>query len=596
VTRARHRKPQPRIGAQAAVTTAIAATALAGTSQIANASVLRSSVTAASATPLTSDPTDYTGQAFDVCTTPSEAVMSAWHADFSGIGIYLGWGNPGTPAGCSSANLTASWVATEAADGWHFIPIYVGSQPSALNYATDAAAFGKADAAAAVAKAQALGLPKGSVLYADIDGSYSSALNTPVWDYASAWTAELHSLGYRSGVYGSGNYTITTMVDNYGSANTPDVLDIADWGHSSTGTQDTYVPNSEWANAQRVIQYAGGADVTVGGYTLDIDQDYMGVGPLHTVQRLAGGVAIETAVAISQSHWKTADDATDPRAQAEAVVLTRSNYYADGLAGSPLAAALKAPMLMTAPSGLNPETGAEIERVLPPGGTVYLLGGVEALTPAVQNTLDDAGYHTVRIAGGTQYETALAIAQQITSSPTRIFVATARNYYDALSAGAAAGSDGNTVIVLSDNDVLPADVEAYIKQNPQATVYGIGGPGYAALQAAHISAHQVVGGTAAGTAVAVAETFYPGASTVGLATMTTYQDALTGGALLATENSPILLTHSTGLDAATGQYLHGNSGSIADLDVFGGPVAIPEGVVNQAATALGGSGEVTVNQ
>lgn len=598
--KARHRKPQPRIGAQAAVGTAIAATALAGTAQAANASSAGQTrgpgVTASAA----ADPTDFTGQAFDTCTTPSEDQMAdlkqsaANPQGFTGAGIYLGWAAGQIPGGCGNQSLTAQWVSDESAAGWKFIPIYVGVQSYTAGFATGAAADGTADAQAAAAEARSLGLPSGAALYADIDGSYAASLSPAVWSYASAWTTELHALGYRSGVYGDGNDAITTLVQHYGAAGTPDDVDVADWGHAPNSVADTYIPAGDWADSQRIIQYNGNQTVSVGGETMYIDEDYAQVGPAHTIRRLAGSNAIGTAVAISQSHWKTTASSSDTRAQAQAVVLTRSDYYADGLAGSPLAAAVKAPMLMTAPSAMNPTTLAEIERVLPKGGTVYLLGGTSALTPAVQSALTSAGYHTVRVAGSNQYGTAIAIAQQMTSNPTRIMVATATNYYDALSAGAAAGSAGNTVIMLSAEDALPGEVEAYIKQYPGASVYGVGGPGYTALKAAGISAHEVVGSDAAATATAVAATFYPGATTAGLATMTTYQDALTGGALLATESSPILLTQSTGLDPATGQYLSANAAGLGTFDVFGGTSALPPAVVDQAAADLATAGEVTI--
>ena len=67
---------------------------------------------------------------------------------------------------------------------------------------------------------------------------------------------------------------------------------------------------------------------------------------------------------------------------ARAVVLARADAFADGLAGTPLAAALGGPLLLTSSDHLDTVTRDEIARVLPEGGRVVLLGGPAALSDA----------------------------------------------------------------------------------------------------------------------------------------------------------------------------------------------------------------------
>lgn len=62
-------------------------------------------------------------------------------------------------------------------NGWHLIPTYVGSQAPCTSFghtvSTDPATArsqGTAEADDAVAQAQALGIPAGSVLYNDMEG------------------------------------------------------------------------------------------------------------------------------------------------------------------------------------------------------------------------------------------------------------------------------------------------------------------------------------------------------------------------------------------------------------------------------------------
>ena len=76
------------------------------------------------------------------------------------------------------------------------------------------------------------------------------------------------------------------------------------------------------------------------------------------------------------------------------------------LAGTPFAVAKHGPLLLTATAALDPAVSAEIRRVLAPGGTVYLLGGTAALTPAVANAVAALGFPVVRIAGADRFATA----------------------------------------------------------------------------------------------------------------------------------------------------------------------------------------------
>jgi putative cell wall-binding protein len=70
---------------------------------------------------------------------------------------------------------------------------------------------------------------------------------------------------------------------------------------------------------------------------------------------------------------------------AEGVVVGRDDVFADALSGGALAAVHHGPVLLTPPGAASPGVVAEAARVLKPGGTVYLLGGPAALSPAVES-------------------------------------------------------------------------------------------------------------------------------------------------------------------------------------------------------------------
>lgn len=231
------------------------------------------------------------GLGFDACTAPSETTMKAWlGSPYRVIGTYLG----GVNWACDYGNFTADWVRQVSAEGWRFIPIWVGEQApcSGISGAADidpsqAAAEGTAEAASAVSTAQGFGYGTGTTIYFDMEGFSTSdpSCGQAVLTFLSAWTQGLHTAGYESGVYSSAGSGITDLASEYGAASyngapytSPDDIWIADWDGNPVLT-DPYLPDSDWANGQRLRQYAGGHDETWGGDTVDIDSDIIG-GPV----------------------------------------------------------------------------------------------------------------------------------------------------------------------------------------------------------------------------------------------------------------------------------------------------------------------------
>jgi hypothetical protein len=274
--------------ASAAITSASASTAATAPSAATPATTATPAAPAAPATASARDLTgsDTNGLGFDACTAPSEATMKAWlGSPYRVIGTYLG----GVNWACSYGNFTAQWVQQVAAEGWRFIPIWVGEQAScstiqgaALINPADATAEGTAEAASAVATAESFGYGKGSTIYYDMEGydNSNATCNTGVLTFLSAWTQGLHAAGYDSGVYSSAGSGITELADNYGSTTytSPDDIWVADWDGNPV-LADPYVPNADWADNQRLRQYAGGHNETWGGDTLNIDSDVIG-GPV----------------------------------------------------------------------------------------------------------------------------------------------------------------------------------------------------------------------------------------------------------------------------------------------------------------------------
>jgi hypothetical protein len=273
----------------------------------------RLSARAASA-PAHAAATVYTGPGFDACYAPSSHAMSAWGSSpYRAIGVYIGGANAACPPS-RDPNLTSSWLSSEAAAGWHFIPTYVGLQAPSNSCGcaginpSQASAQGAAAAQDAIAQAQSLGMGPGAPIYNDMEyytrtGTNSSA----VLSFLSGWTSQLHAGGYLSGVYGNGDSAITDLVGKYGTGYVePDDIWIAHWDGQKT-TSDPYVPSSEWANHQRLRQYNGAHNETYGGVTINIDSDYLDGATAYTG---TGGAPAPTPAAAPTLGVSPASDGT----------------------------------------------------------------------------------------------------------------------------------------------------------------------------------------------------------------------------------------------------------------------------------------------
>ncbi|HEY3926480.1 MAG TPA: cell wall-binding repeat-containing protein [Acidothermaceae bacterium] len=296
--------------------------------------------------------------------------------------------------------------------------------------------------------------------------------------------------------------------------------------------------------------------------------------PTAALVRVAGADRFLTAVATMNAEYPSAGSAG-------AVVLARADNYPDALVGTALAAAKNAPLLFVQGSSLTPETQAGIVRVLPSGGTVYLLGGTAAIPDSIATKLTSLGFNVVRYAGTDRYDTALKVAAAL-GSPSTVFLATGTNFPDALSAGPAA-AEVHGVVLLTNSSKLTTSVEAYLTAHP-GTVYAVGGPAVAADPAAI----PLDGADRYATAAAVATAIFSAPTSIGLASGVTFPDALSGGAYQAHSGGPILLGATTALPSATADYLSGGKATITNAVIFGGVAALSASVQSAIAAALGG--------
>ncbi len=222
---------------------------------------------------------------FDKCTAATVAQMQTWWntSPFYDANIYMS----GRNRGCSQPQLTAPWVNQVSAMGWGLIPTIVGYQApcsvcaNCQKHSSDPAAAetqGRGEADIAITDANNLGLTQGTILYYDME-RYDETSQTPgcrmsVNAFLKGWTDRLHEQGYVSGVYGSPTNAVADWL-NIPAASRMDAVWLARWDNVPSvwyyAPPSPVVPNTVWANHQRIKQWQAPHNETWGGVTFNID-------------------------------------------------------------------------------------------------------------------------------------------------------------------------------------------------------------------------------------------------------------------------------------------------------------------------------------
>ena len=215
----------------------------------------------------------FTGEGFDKCLTPSTGDMRSWLASpYRAVNIYFG----GINRACDNQpELTPQWVSTVTSNGWGIIPTFVGLQSQCQSHKTakftetNASAKGTSAADNAVDELTALGIGAGNPVYYDMEpfNTGNSSCNRAAAAFISAWTAELHTLGYVSGLYAHPTLGLKPMVNR--SDPKPDDVWFPDYApYGSWITDDTSI-----YAGHRIHQYTNSHQEVFSGVTFQIDND-----------------------------------------------------------------------------------------------------------------------------------------------------------------------------------------------------------------------------------------------------------------------------------------------------------------------------------
>ncbi|MDN4615961.1 cell wall-binding repeat-containing protein [Leifsonia sp. F6_8S_P_1B] len=299
---------------------------------------------------------------------------------------------------------------------------------------------------------------------------------------------------------------------------------------------------------------------------------------LHEKSRLQGDDRYATAVAASR--------ATYP-GTADTVYLASGLNFPDALSAGPIAARAKAPLLLTTPWGLPLPVRAELERLKPK--RIVLVGGTSSISAAVERTVVPLASSVVREGGANRYTTSWGLADRaFPGTVPAVYLATAADYPDALSAGAAAARDGAPVLLVDGQaPTLHSTVVALIKRMKPTTIYAVGGaaviPDKLLASVRPVATVTRLGGTDRyATAAAVGAT-WTSATRAYIASGQNFPDALVGSSVAGSQGQPLFIVPDICMPpevTKTAQAL-----KLTDAIFLGGPAAVAEETSLQSCDA-----------
>ncbi len=283
--------------------------------------------------------------------------------------------------------------------------------------------------------------------------------------------------------------------------------------------------------------------------------------------RLAGDHRFDTAFLAADQMKKTLGVE-----KFDTVVVASGMDFADALSGSYLAAVKNAPILLASQvESVNELVKTYIKENLKAGGTVYILGGVNAIPASFADGLGD--FTVTRLAGDNRFQTNLRVLEEAGVGDKTLLVCTGGGFADSLSASAAK----LPILLVYGKELLP-EQQAFLEANQGRNLCIIGGTGAVqeAMEAqlgSYGTVERLAGADRFDTSVMIARRFFSQSAAAVLAYGANFPDGLCGGPLAAAMNAPLILTMAQFPQQAEA-YVQGQD--IRNGIVLGGEKLIPQ--------------------
>lgn len=231
--------------------------------------------------------------------------------------------------------------------------------------------------------------------------------------------------------------------------------------------------------AAELVRLAPGRVVVAGGPAAVSDAVVAAVraalGPDVPIERAGGADRYGTAAALVAGAF-TADEG----GRIPLLFLASGAGFPDALAAGAVAAALGAPVLLTRPDRLPPETASEIARLNP--DRIVVAGGPAAVSEAVVASLTRLGRSVERIGGADRFGTAAALGARFLPEATTVLAASGLGFADALAAVPLAGRLRAPILLVWPDSIawpssIPVATRDELRRRMPSSIVVLGGPG-----------------------------------------------------------------------------------------------------------------------
>ncbi len=347
----------------------------------------------------------------------------------------------------------------------------------------------------------------------------------------------------------------------------------------SGATSNTYVPTLADVRSKISVKVTG----TKSGYASVSRWSASTVTVPLAVQRFGGADRYATAITMSRTFAPGVG----------VLYVARGSDYPDALSAAPAAAAAGGALLLVTTTEIPAAVKAEIERLKPK--KIIVVGSTGSINAAVYTQLAKLTQSITRHGGADRYASSRVIVDAAfgVTGVDRVYLATGRNFPDALSASAAAGANNGAVILVDGSTgTLDAATIALIRKLNPTDIVLAGGPAVLSTGIENSAkALKLPGGTLRlmgpdrfSTSLALNDNAFTTASTVYIATGYNFPDALAGAPLAGTNNAPLYVVPGGCVPKATVAAI--NEYGATKLVLLGGTSTVSTAVERLAACAV----------
>ncbi len=312
-------------------------------------------------------------------------------------------------------------------------------------------------------------------------------------------------------------------------------------------------------------------------------------------ERIAHSERYSTSVAISQRLYPAAGSAG-----AAVIAAGEDHRFPDALTAAGLAGAANGPVLLTQQNSISWAVLNELRRLQV--GTVYLVGGTQAISESVEEAIRSRGHKVERLTGGARYGndrygTAASVAMKIKELggfDGSVLVASGEGWPDAAIAASISAGTSRPIVLVSAAST-PEGTQRVLADLGATQTIVFGGPSVisanaiAELNPAPARRFGMTGDRyrlAADVARwAIANEGYT-MDRPYIATGEAFPDSVTGGVLAGATRNPLLFVTRETAPSGTTVLLAQQRQTVELLQILGGPAAVGPGAIHAMAGAL----------